>query len=24
MEPIFVEARDVRIQGIVVGVIRKY
>jgi repressor LexA len=24
MEPIFVEARDVRIQGVVVGVIRKY
>jgi hypothetical protein len=24
MEPIFVDARDVRVQGIVVGVIRKY
>ena len=24
MEPIFVDARDVRIQGVVVGVIRKY
>jgi repressor LexA len=24
MEPIFVDARDVRVQGVVVGVIRKY
>ena len=24
MEPIFVDGRDLRIQGIVVGVIRKY
>ena len=24
MDPIFVEAQDLRIQGIVVGVIRKY
>jgi repressor LexA len=24
MEPIFVDANDLRIQGIVVGVIRKY
>ena len=24
MDPIFVDARDVRVQGVVVGVIRKY
>jgi repressor LexA len=24
MEPIFVDAADVRVQGVVVGVIRKY